>query len=80
MLLEEVIELMQLVHRGHDEIHSTIYTDIKRDQLDEGDISSLLNVNRETFYSCRSLIMAIAAYALTLENVETLENLPGSVL
>jgi hypothetical protein len=78
--LDDVIGLHQLFHRGHEEIHRTIYTDIRLDRLEEGDISSLLNANRELFASCRALVTAIAVYALQPEQVEALETLPGSVL
>ena len=80
LLLEDLIELMRLVHRGHDDMHSTIYADIRHNQLDEGDISSLLNVNREVFYSCRSLLTAIAAFAFPPESLEIIESLPGKTL
>lgn len=78
--LEDIIDLNQLIHRDHDEIHRTIYTDIRRDRLEEGDISSVLNANRELSSSCRSLLTAIAAFTLTPEQLQTLEALPGSVL
>ncbi len=80
MTLEDIIELNQLAHRGHEEIHRTIYSDVRRNRLEEDDISSLLNANREIFLSCRALLTAIAALALPQEQVETLEVLPGSVL
>jgi phosphate:Na+ symporter len=78
--LEDVIDLNQLVRRGHEEIHRTIYADIRRGRLEEDDISSLLNANRELFISCRALIAAIAIFVLPPEQADTLESLPGSVL
>ncbi len=78
--LEDIIELNRLAHRGHEEIHRTIYSDVRHGRLEEDDISSLLNANRELFLSCRSLLTAIAALALPQEQVETLEVLPDSVL
>ncbi len=80
LTLEDIIALNQLAHRGHDEIHRTIYEDIRRDRLDQADISSLLNANREMLTSCRSLTAAIAAYELRTEQLEALETLPESVL
>jgi phosphate:Na+ symporter len=80
MTLEDIIELNQLAHRGHEEVHRTIYGDVRRNRLEEDDISSLLNANREIFLSCRALLTAIAALTLPQEQVETLEVLPGSVL
>jgi len=79
LLPESIVDLSQIVHRGHDEIHRTIYADIRKGLLDEGDISSLLNVNRELLASCRSLISAIAAFALPPEQFAVLESLPASV-
>jgi len=78
--LEDIIELNRLAHRGHEEIHRTIYADVRSGRLEEDDISSLLNANRELFLSCRSLLTAIAALVLPQEQVETLEVLPDSVL
>ena len=78
--LEDIIELNRLFHRGHEEIHRTIYTDIRRNRLEEGDISSLLNANRELFASCRALVTAIAIFALPPEQADTFEALPGSML
>jgi phosphate:Na+ symporter len=78
--LDDIIKLNQVAHRGHEEIHRTIYTDIRRDLIEEADISSLLNANREIFSSCRALLTAIAALELPREQLETLEALPGSVL
>ncbi len=79
LLPESIVDLSQIVHRGHDEIHRTIYADIRKGVLDEGDISSLLNANRELLASCRSLISAIAVYALPPEQFAVLESLPASV-
>ena len=67
-------------HRAHDELHRTIYADIRGGRVEEEDISSLLNVNREMLTSGRSLLMAIAVYALSPEQSQTLEDLPASVL
>lgn len=78
--LEDIIELNQLFHRGHEEIHRTIFDDIRRGRLEEEDISSLLNANRELFASCRALISAIAVFVLPPEQADTFESLPGSVL
>jgi phosphate:Na+ symporter len=77
--LEDIFELNQLFQRGHEEVHRTIYTDIRRNRLQEGDISSLLNANRELFASCRAIVTAIAVYALAPEQMDALERLPGSM-
>jgi phosphate:Na+ symporter len=77
--LEDIFELNQLFQRGHEEVHRTIFTDIRRNRLQEGDISSLLNANRELFASCRAIVTAIAVYALAPEQMDALERLPGSM-
>lgn len=77
--LDDIVELNQLIRRGHEEVHKTIYSDIRADRLEEEDISSLLNANREMIISCRALLAAIGAYVLTSEQFETLETLPSSV-
>ena len=80
LALEDIVELNRLIHRGHDEIHRTIFTDIRHDRLEEADISSVLNANRELYSSCRSLLHAIAIFVLPAEQLDTLELLPGKVL
>jgi phosphate:Na+ symporter len=78
--VEDVIELNLVFHRSHEEIHRTIYRDVRRDKIDQEDISSLLNVNREIFTSCRALLLAIVVYALPPEQADTIETLPGSIV
>ncbi|MDA1075013.1 MAG: Na/Pi symporter [Proteobacteria bacterium] len=80
LVLDDFIRLSQLAHRVHDEMHLAIYADIRTDSLDEGDISSLLNTNRELFVSARALISAIAIYVLPAEQLDALETLPESVM
>ncbi|MDH3640662.1 MAG: Na/Pi symporter [Gammaproteobacteria bacterium] len=78
--LEDIIVLNQLAHLRHDEMHASIYDDVRAGRLDKGSISSLLNVNRELFNSNRSLLAAIATATLPPDQVETLELLPASAV
>jgi phosphate:Na+ symporter len=80
LAIEDLIELNQLFHRGHEELHRTIYTDTRRGRIEEEDISSLLNANRELFTSCRALMAAIAVFVLPPEQADTFESLPGSIV
>jgi phosphate:Na+ symporter len=78
--LEDIILLGQLAHQRHDELHASIYQDVRATRLDAGDVSSLLNVNRELLNSNRALLLAIATATLPHGQVETLELLPASVV
>jgi phosphate:Na+ symporter len=73
----DVVEAMQEVRRRHDQMHSEIYTSIRAGHLRETEISSLLNVNRETLGSNLALLMALRDYHLPPGEAETLRQLPG---
>lgn len=78
--LEDLIVLNQLAHQRHEELHTAIYEDVRADRLDEDEISSLLNANRELFNSNRALLSAIATITLPPEQAATFDLLPTSVV
>jgi phosphate:Na+ symporter len=78
--LEDLIVLSQLAHQRHEELHTAIYEDVRADRLDEDEISSLLNANRELFNSNRALLSAIATITLPPEQAATFDLLPTSVV
>ncbi len=78
--LEDLIVLNQLAHQRHKELHASIYEDVRADRLNEEEISSLLNANRELFNSNRALLSAIATITLPLEQAATFDLLPASVI
>ncbi len=80
--LEDLIDLNQLAHRRHEELHAAIYEDVRADRLDEDEdeISSVLNANRELFNSNRALLLAIATITLPPEQAAMFDLLPNSVI
>ncbi len=74
--LETIIGLNELAKRRHDELHQDIYADVRADRLQEQNVSSLLNVNREIYNSHANLLLALATRTLADEELEVLELLP----
>jgi phosphate:Na+ symporter len=75
---EELVEAIQEVHRRHDQMHGEIYASIRQGRIGETDISSLLNVNRETLNSNLSLLMALRDFHLEPSQAEIVRMLPGA--
>jgi phosphate:Na+ symporter len=73
----DVVDAMQEVRRRHDQMHGEIYASIHAGELRETEISSLLNVNRETLGSNLALLKALRDYHLQPAEAETLRQLPG---
>ncbi len=71
--LEDFLRLSRLIRQRHDEVHQDIYNDVRTDRLQERDISSLLNVNREVQNSNRALLLALATRLLPDADEETIE-------
>ena len=74
--LETIIGLNELAKRRHDELHQDIYADVRADRLQEQNVSSLPNVNREVYNSHANLLLALATRTLADEELEVLELLP----
>lgn len=77
-LFSDFAELLERVHGWHDQLHRKIILDISRAQIDEAEISSLLNVNRELLNSNIALIMAIKDFNLDASQAEAFRQLPGA--
>ena len=75
---ETLAELLQRTSRQHDEMHEHIYSSVRDDRINEREVSTLLNVNRELYISHRSLLLAMGNYFLTPERADDLERLPTS--
>lgn len=71
----ELAELLSLVKQQHDSLSSSIYAGVRDDKVDETQVSSLLNVNRELFTSARCLIFALGSYFLPADHAAELERL-----
>ena len=75
--VEDLVTVIQEVRRRHDQMHGEIYDSIQRGQLRETEISSLLNVNRETLSSNLALLTALRDFHLDPSQAETVRQLPG---
>lgn len=75
--VEDLVEAIQEVRRRHDQMHREIYDSISRGRLRETEISSLLNVNRETLSSNLALLTALRDFHLEPSQAETVRQLPG---
>jgi hypothetical protein len=59
-------------------MHQRIYEEVGRGELDRGEISTLLNVNREIYASNQSLVAALADTLLDEDSAEDFASLPES--
>lgn len=73
---EDLVTLLRLINKRHDDLHSEVYADVRSKKVTQTDVSSLLNVNRELFISGRSLIFALGHYYLQKEQAADLERIP----
>lgn len=73
---EGLADLLRGVEKRHDEFHERIYADVRDDSIDENQVSTLLNVNRELLTAQRSLTFALGEYHLERSHFEDLERLP----
>ncbi len=73
---EDLATAITIAHRSHDELHDTIYTDMRQQQLAQIQVSSLLNVNRELLNTHRALLLALGDYYLDAGSQENLERAP----
>ena len=76
-LLQDFAHLMNRVNEWHDQLHHEIYNDVNREHLQDNEISSLLNVNRELLNSNMALVMALQDYCLEEDEAAALGQLPG---
>jgi phosphate:Na+ symporter len=71
---EDLAAAMKRVGKRHDAFHEQIYADVRQDLIDESEVSSLLNVNRELLTANRALLMALGSYYLDPLQQEDLEH------
>jgi phosphate:Na+ symporter len=77
-LFQDFADLISKINNWHNQLHREIFADIKRGGIDEADISSLLNVNRELLNSNVALVMALADYSLDADAADAVRQLPGT--
>ena len=73
---ENLATLKQESRLLHERMHERIYEEIGRGELDRGEISTLLNVNREIHASNQGLVAALADTLLDEDSAEDFAGLP----
>ncbi len=76
----ELVKIMENVHKEYDQRVSRIYTEAVKTGIHELDISTLLNVNRELFSSCKAIVFAVKDLIMDEESASNFDNIPLSVL
>jgi phosphate:Na+ symporter len=77
LLFEDLVALFQHAHEWHDQLHQDIFGEIRSRRVDDADVSTLLNVNRQLLNSNLSLLMALSYFQLTGEQAESIARMPG---
>jgi len=72
---EDLATTLKRVEKRHDSFHEQIYADVRADRIDESEVSSLLNVNRELLTANRALLMALGTYYLDPLQQDDLQHL-----
>lgn len=71
---EKLLKLLEKVNSEYEERMNGAFLEAGKDKLKELDISTLFNVNRELYSSCKSIIFSMKDYLLDAEHVEKFEN------
>ena len=70
LMFQDSAYLMKRIQEWHDLLHREIYADIRRGHLADNEISSLMNVNRETLNSNVALADALRDFSLQQTGAE----------
>jgi phosphate:Na+ symporter len=71
---EKLFKLLEKVNTEYEERMDGAFREAGKDKLKELDISTLFNVNRELYASCKSIVFSMKDYLLDAEYVEKFEN------
>lgn len=77
---EELVRMMGQIRKDYEARMKDIYRYSEKATLEERDISTLLNVNREVYSSCKAIIFSLKDYLLTKSQAEDFDNIPLSVI
>jgi phosphate:Na+ symporter len=73
---EELSKLMIDIQKNYDKLLEMIYDHSNRKHLEEEEIATVLNVNRELYSSNKAIILALKDHKLSPEQATQFENLP----
>ena len=74
IVFEKLFKLLEKVKTQYEDRMDDAFREAGKDKLVELDISTLFNVNRELFASCKSIIFSMKDYLLDAKHVEKFEN------
>ena len=75
---EALIEIKDKSESVHQRMHRRIYDEVAREELNEVEISTLLNVNRELFVANHSLVSSLADAMLDLDSASDFASIPAA--
>jgi phosphate:Na+ symporter len=75
---ERLVDIKNTGEALHERMHRRIYDEVERGELGRGQISTLLNVNRELYVSNLSLISALADALLDMESADEFASIPSA--
>ena len=73
---EKLVKVRNSARELHARMHRRIYDEVERGDLSRGEISTLLNVNREVYASNRGLLAALADALLDETSADDFASLP----
>lgn len=76
---ESIKRLHQLVQKGYTDSLGELYKDGIGERLNESEISTLINFNREMYTAFKSMIFALKDYVLDSKEAALFDNLPGFI-
>ena len=77
---EELVRLMGQIQKDYETRMKNIYKQSATGTLEEFDISTLLNVSREMYSSCKAIIASLKDYLLDTGSAENFDNIPISLM
>jgi phosphate:Na+ symporter len=75
---ERLVDVKNKGETLHERMHRRIYDEVERGELGRGEISTLLNVNRELYVSNLSLISALADALLDMDSADEFASIPSA--
>jgi phosphate:Na+ symporter len=79
-LFGNLVKIMESAHKEYDHRIGNIYQQGIKNNMSEVDISTLLNVNRELYSSCKAIVFSLKDLLLDEKSASNFENIPISVL
>jgi phosphate:Na+ symporter len=75
-LNDELISMLKEIHLRHTNRMKDLYKEGIQHGIEEVDLSTLLNVNREIFSSCKAMVFAVKDLFLSEQDAQSFDNIP----